>query len=537
MVVGTVAEVLEDVAGLDEGGLPNPVRTLPAHVGVGDVAAVHVGRHEVAPYPALGAASLRHPGRGVVGAPRAEVRGARHREDLTGAGLARLRVEERDAIVDDGRGVEMGDAGREGARHVVGRDLREAGEQHPSRLVLVPDDPRAAPVGERIEGVADLQLGEGHLLLDDEELFEAVREPAHRFRVERIRHRDLEHRDPELVRGAVVDPQVEERLADVVPGLAGGDDSVAGPPAREGHPVEPVRPRIRHRGVELPVPVAGLHLVPEVRDAEIEPARGRLEVGRKHGLGVEGVRGQGRARVHRVRHRLVAHPRPREARERDAVEAVAQHLAHGGGIEEGHHHLDEGELVGGGRVGGGEGVVVADHDEHPSVAGAARHVAVADRVHAPIEPRSLAVPQGEDAVVPAVAERRRLLAAPDRSGREVLVDGRLEVDTGAREEALGGPQLLVDVVHRGAAVAGDVAGGVEAGLAVADALHHREAHDRLAPGDVDPPFPALVLVVQGNRGKLHGHSPSTVSGRARTAIAPRRVLFASGSRFSAQTEV
>ena len=272
----------------------------------------------------------------------------------------------------------------------------------------------------------------------------------------------------------------------------------------------------------------GLHLVPEVRDAEVEPVRGHLEVAGKHDLGIHRVRGEGCARVDRVRHHLVAHPRPREAREGDAVEAVRQHLVHGGGIEEGHHHLDEGELVGGGRVRRGEGVIVADHDEHPAVAGAPREVAVADRVHAPVESRPLAVPEGEDPVVAAVAELRRLLAAPDRGCREVLVDGGLEVDVRAGEEALRGPQLLVDVVHRGAAVAGDVAGGVEPGRPVADELHHRETHDRLAPGDVDPAFPALVLVVQGYRGKLHGHSPIAENGRPRAGESVRGDSSSSG---------
>ena len=110
--------------------------------------------------------------------------------------------------------------------------------------------------------------------------------------------------------------------------------------------------------------------------------------------------------------------------------------------------------------------------------------------------------------LPAVAERRRLLGAPDRGRGQILVDGRLEVDVGAGEEAARGPQLLVDVVHRGAAVAGDVGGGVEARRAVADALHHREAHQGLAAGDVNPSLPALVLVVQRHRGKLHDDPPA-----------------------------
>ena len=205
------------------------------------------------------------------------------------------------------------------------------------------------------------------------------------------------------------------------------------------------------------------------------------------------------------------------------MQAVAQHLVHGGRIEEGHHHLDERELVGGGRVGRSEGVIVADHDEHPAVAGAPRHVPVADRVHAPVEPRTLPVPERKHPVVPAVAELRRLLAAPDRGRRKVLVDRGLEVDARAREETVGGPQLLVDVVHRRATVTGDVARGVEPRRAVADELHHREAHDRLAAGDVDPSLAALVLVVKGYRGKLHGQSPVAENGRPRPGEGSRGV--------------
>ena len=376
--------------------------------------------------------------------------------------------------------------------------------------------------GSGVEGVSDLELGERHLLLHHEDLFEAVREVAHRLRVERVRHRDLEHRDADVVRGPVVDAEIEERLAHVVEGLAGGDDPVAGTPARDRHPVQPVGPRIGHRRIELVAPVAGFHLVPEVRDPQVEPVRGHLEIAGNRDLRVEGIRGERRARIDRVGQRLVAHPRAGEPRERDPVQAVAQHLLHGRRIEKRHHELDEGELVGGRRVGGGQRMIVADHHQHSAVAGASRHVAVADCVHAPVEARTLAVPHGEDAVVPAVAERRRLLGAPDRGRGQVLVDGRLEMDIGTGEKAVGGPQLLVDVVHRGAAVAGDVAGGVEARRAVADMLHHREAHQRLAAGDVNPSFPALVLVVQRNRRELHVHPPVTANGHVGAAHGVRR---------------
>ena len=124
--------------------------------------------------------------------------------------------------------------------------------------------------------------------------------------------------------------------------------------------------------------------------------------------------------------------------------------------------------------------------------------------------------------MPAIAERRRLLGAPDCGCSQILVDARLEVDVGTGEKAFRGPQLLVDVVHRGAAITGDVAGGIEARGAVADELHHREAHERLAARDVNPFFPALVLVVQRNRRKLHDHPPVTANGQVQVAHGVRR---------------
>ena len=92
-----------------------------------------------------------------------------------------------------------------------------------------------------------------------------------------------------------------------------------------------------------------------------------------------------------------------------------------------------------------------------------------------------------------------LLGAPQRGGGEVLVDAGLEFDVVLLDEALGLPQRLVEAAQRRAAIAGDVAGGVEPGGEVALALHHRQAHQRLRAGQVDPPAFEYVFVVQGHR--------------------------------------
>ena len=82
--IGAVADVLEDVRGLGEGRLPDPARALAAHVGEGRGLPVHPLRHVVAADAGERAAPLRHLGRAVVGAARAEVGHALHRRRLGG---------------------------------------------------------------------------------------------------------------------------------------------------------------------------------------------------------------------------------------------------------------------------------------------------------------------------------------------------------------------------------------------------------------------------------------------------------------------
>src|SRR6185436_16238758 len=71
--VGAVAQVLEDVPGIGEGRLADPVAALPAHLGEPFSGAVHPVRHVVAADAGIGARALRHHGGGVVRAARAEI--------------------------------------------------------------------------------------------------------------------------------------------------------------------------------------------------------------------------------------------------------------------------------------------------------------------------------------------------------------------------------------------------------------------------------------------------------------------------------
>ncbi len=152
-------------------------------------------------------------------------------------------------------------------------------------------------------------------------------------------------------------------------------------------------------------------------------------------------------------------------------------------------------------------MVVAGQQQHAAVLGAAREVAVAKDVAGAVHARALAVPHGIDAVVAAVVEDVALLGAPDSGGRQVLVDACLEVDVVILEEFPRLPELLVEAAERRAAIAGNEAAGVEAGFAVALALHHRQAHEGLRAGQEDASGFQGVLVVEAYGRLSHAFLP------------------------------
>src|SRR6202000_2287098 len=95
---------------------------------------------------------------------------------------------------------------------------------------------------------------------------------------------------------------------------------------------------------------------------------------------------------------------------------------------------------------------------------------------------ALAVPDADHAIMVGAGRQIELLRTPDRGGREILVHAGLEFDVVLFEVLAGGEQLLVVATERGAAIAGNEAGGVEPGGAIAADLRHRQPHQRLDPG-------------------------------------------------------
>ena len=154
-------------------------------------------------------------------------------------------------------------------------------------------------------------------------------------------------------------------------------------------------------------------------------------------------------------------------------------------------------------------VVVAGQRHDAAVLRGAGIVGVLQDVARTVDARALAVPHAEHAIVAGAGIEVDLLGAPQGGGREVLVDAGLELDVVLLDEALGLPQRLVEAAQRRAAIAGNVAAGVEAGGEVALALHHRQAHQGLRAGQVDASAFQQVFVVQGHRNG-HGNLPDIV---------------------------
>jgi hypothetical protein len=84
----------------------------------------------------------------------------------------------------------------------------------------------------------------GRFLLDDEDLFQALRELAHDGGLHREQHAHLQDADAVAAQRRIVQAHLEEGLAQVVVGLAGGDDAQPGVGVLEHHVVEVVGARV-----------------------------------------------------------------------------------------------------------------------------------------------------------------------------------------------------------------------------------------------------------------------------------------------------
>ena len=179
-----------------------------------------------------------------------------------------------------------------------------------------------------------------------------------------------------------------------------------------------------------------------------------------------------------------------------------------------HRHLEvvEGDL-GMGRQGRRLGLgVVAGQRQHAAVPSDAREVRVAEDVAAPVDPRRLAVPHAEHAVVARAAVEVRELAAEHGGGAEVLVHARDEDDLVLAEEAAVALDRLVEPAERRSSVPGDQGRRVEAAAAIRAVLVEREADERLDAGHEHAAGLESVLHLEGEgvgglQGRFHAALP------------------------------
>ena len=123
---------------------------------------------------------------------------------------------------------------------------------------------------------------------------------------------------------------------------------------------------------------------------------------------------------------------------------------------------------------------------------------MAEHVAGAVNTRALAVPEAEHAVILAFAVQLRLLGAPNRRRRQILVDAGMKHDIPRLEEFFGAGELQVKPADRRAAVAGDIARRVQPGALVALMLHQHQPDDGLRAVQEDMVLGDVEFVVQQN---------------------------------------
>ena len=494
--VGAVAQVLEYVRGVAERRLANPGRAFAAHLGVGVGRPVrHPSGHVVAANAAQRVAAFRHPGRAVVRASGAEVGRAQGCGAGPGQG-ALLGIEEVQPGLDGLGVVKASQAAGDGPGHQRGCQFAAARHQIPALLVEFADHPGAARHGMVVELAGELVLDDRTLLLHHQDVLQSRGERMGDGRLQRPTHAYLEHAQAQSAGGGGINAQILQGLQNVQIGLAGGDDAKSGFGAVHDDAVQPVGADERLGGGQL-VPAEPEFLLRSlVGPAGVQSASRPRKVLRQAGAHPTGVDAGHHGGVRRFGDGLKPHPAAAVAGQGPAVDAEVQQLLDVGRIEHGHGRADEDvfRLMGHGR--GLAGMVVARHRQHPAMPGGAAGVGVAEGVNAAIHPRPLAVPHAEHAVEFGFGMQFDLLAPPDRSGRQFLVQTWAEPDVVAFQPGFGPPQGLIQPGQGRAAIAGNQPRRVEARQKIALMLQDGQPHQGLNARQISVGCRQGVLVIK-----------------------------------------
>ena len=516
--IGAVADVGEHVFLGGKRLLPDPGHALAAHLGEADGGTVHPDRHEMATDAGHRAGTFRHHRGRVVRAAGTEPGRAvgldfehLHRTFL-GLQDGQLRVDAgRDVRIQAELAQALGDGARDqwrrqfgiGAQQGIGQRVGErplaAGM---SRLTVAEFADHVGPhvVAPVVQLLLDLVLDHLPLFLDHQDFAQAAGEVVRALRLQRPDHAHLVQADAEPAAGRVVEAQVQQRLPRIVVRLAAGHQPEAVVRPFDRVVVQPVGPDVRQRRVPLVIEEARLLLQRPVGPADVQPAGRHLEVGGNADLDPLRVDHRGGAGLDDLLDRLHAGPHAGVAAQCKSVDAQIQDLLHGRGEENRQATgLEDMVALVGGRRTLGDMVIPGDgNDATPRRR--SRQVRMLESVGTAVHARALAVPDTENTVEFMGARRRetQLLGAPERRGRELLVHPRLEHDVLRLQVLAGFPQRLVVAAQRRAAVAADEARRVLAGLRVAQALEHRQFHQRLDAAHEGAPVVERILVVQGD---------------------------------------
>src|SRR4029079_9630092 len=297
---------------------------------------------------------------------------------------------------------------------------------------------------------------------------------------------NFEDAQTQIVALHLVDAELIERLAHIEIGFTGRDDAdFRRAAAGSDDAIEPVG---AHEGQHrIALEVVQTRFLPEdgVDKPDIEPALGHLEIVWRDDLDAIDRAVDHAGRLDRLVATLERRPCAGEARHRPAIERVVDDFLHASRIKDRHHHIDEVEfrLMRGRRR--FSRMIVAHQSDDATVLGGAGKIGVTEHVAGPIDARTFAVPHAEYAIEFAFAAQLGLLRSPERGGGKFLIDAGLELDIGVREQAPGPNELLVEAAERRAAIAGDVAGRVQASAAIALLLHEARADQCLIAGHED----------------------------------------------------
>ena len=477
MSVGTVADVLEHVLLLGERRETDPAGALAAHLRQPAHAAVHPHRHRVAADAAAGdVRPLGKLGRRVVGTAAAEVGRARQcgrqlRGHLGGLG-AGLQVGQ--PLGRYGARQPLLEVGAEDPRHVVAFEFPVHREQRLAGGRLLAADQR--PVGQVVEDLADLGFDETALVLDDDDLLEALGELAQAPRLDRRDASELEHPDAMAVERGFVQPEQFERQTQVAVGLAGRDqaDAVAGAGATDA--VEAVGVDVGQSGrgafgEDLPLELDRVGRQQPHVELLLELAAAYLQIGQDGRCCPRQV--DDRAAVGDVGHDLEPGPQAGIPGQRDPVQPELQHLRRIARVEHRDREVEEADRAVAGDRRALAGGVVAGEDEDAAVLARADEVAVTEGVAGAVDAGRLAVPDADYAVEALVRKTFQELGAVDRGRRRLLVDRRSADHVVIRQQPVRSLKLFVVLAQRRSGIAADEGANPQAGFPVAAVLVHR----------------------------------------------------------------